>query len=172
VIVKTRHLLTVIAFCFVLAASAQAQCTALDAVQILPAAYREGVLKISADNGVPNPQRWYFIARKTGVQRAESLTVQGQEIVGEKRSLDLRTIIENPSPIDFSRVKINSNAAWDIAMKYASDKGRKLASVSYVLQQKGASSAPLWSVWCYDPAGGSIGLVTLMATSGEIVSSE
>jgi len=51
--------------------------------------------------------------------------------------LDLRTITENPSAIDFLRIKINSSAAWDIAMKYASDKGRNLASVSYVLQQKG-----------------------------------
>lgn len=169
---KTLLLLSVFTFSFAFGRSAQADGTALDAVQILPAAYRDGVLKISADNGIPNPPQWYFIARKPGVQRAESLTVQGQEIVGEKRSLDLRTIIDNPSPIDFSRVKINSNAAWDIAVKYAGDKGRKLGSVSYALQQKGASSVPLWSVWCYDPAGGYIGLVTLLASSGDIVSAE
>lgn len=86
--------------CCALGSSAQAQGRSLDAVQILPAAYREGVLK------------------------------------------------------------------------YASETGRKLGSVSYALQQKGAASAPLWSVWCYVPTGGYIGLVTLMATSGDIVSAE
>ena len=168
-----RPLLLVAALLSLLPTATFAQNTALDAVQLLPASYRTGVLKISADNGNPNPPQWYFIARGGyGDGKLHSVTIQDGDIISDKPSLDLRTLIGDPSPIDFDRVKINSTDAWSAALKYASDKGRKLGSVSYALQQKGSKASPIWSVWCYDKAGSYIGLITLLATSGDILSSE
>ncbi|MDX2080182.1 MAG: hypothetical protein SFU53_05300 [Terrimicrobiaceae bacterium] len=147
--------------------------TALQAVQVLPAFYRDNVYRVSADNGTPNPPQWFFTVRSnSGGGGLHSVTVQDQEIISDKRSLDIRTLVTDPSPIDFARVRIDSDAAWNVAGQFCQQKGRKLGSASFVLQQKGVTSAPLWSVWCYDAAGNYIGLVTLLATSGDVISSE
>lgn len=150
--------------------SASAQGTLLNAVQALPAADRDRVFRVSADNGQPDPGQWYFTVRGNGGLR--SITVQNQEIIGDKRTLDLRTLVTDPAPINFGRVTVDSPGAWAAAEKYVAGKGRKLGTVSYVLEQKGSAATPVWSVWSYDPAGSYIGLITLSAATGEILSSE
>jgi len=144
---------------------------ALAAMALVPPLYGDGILKISADNGTPNPPAWYILAKKTEGE-VFSITVSQGQITEEKPSLNLRALLGNPSAINLAKVTVDSNGAWDAAMAYCTKKGKSLGSVSYALQQKGRDAAPVWEVWCYAEDGGYIGYLQLLATTGAIVSSE
>lgn len=147
--------------------------SALDAVKILPASARESIMKISADNANPDPQTWYFIARNGyGEGTLRSITVQDGQVTSNKRSLDIRTLIDDSAPINLSQVRVDSDDAWGVAKRWVEKRGRRLASASFILQQKGRGAVPVWSVWCYGRDGGYIGRVDVLASTGDIVSSE
>lgn len=142
------------------------------ALEALPPQYRDGVLKLSADNGVPNPKTWYVVAKNSRQNGAmyQVAIAQGQ-IVSEKISLDLRAAIKDSS-IDLSKVLVDSDGAWAAGARYCSSKGRTLGNASYALQQQGRDAAPVWSIWCYDANVKYIGLVKVLATTGAVISSE
>lgn len=141
------------------------------ALALVPATYGDGILKLSADNGTPNPPTWYILAKKTEGE-IYSITISQGQITEEKPSFNLRALLGNPTAIDLSKVTIGSNGAFEIAGGYCAKKGRKLASVSYALQQKGPDAAPVWAVWCYGGDGSYIGYLEILATTGDVVSSE
>ncbi|MBN8709695.1 MAG: hypothetical protein BGO12_08165 [Verrucomicrobia bacterium 61-8] len=158
--------------CGVLPVVAQDSGGALAALQALPPKYRDGVLKLSADNGTPNPPQWYVTALNSGANDTiHSITITDGQITSEKLSLDLRSALQN-SPLNLSAIRIGSTEAWNAAANYCTGKGKTLGSVSYVLQQQGKDAAPLWSIWCYDKGGSYIGFLKLLATTGTVISSE
>lgn len=110
------------------------------AIAAVPAYLRDGIVKVSADNGTPNPPAWYFTA-KTGNGEVYSVTVAQGQVVAEKPSLNLRALLTNPSEINLARLTVGSNGAWAAAQNYTQSKGRTLGSVSYVLEQKGRDAA-------------------------------
>lgn len=44
--------------------------------------------------------------------------------------------------------------------------------MSYVLQQTGADSAPVWQIWCYDRGGRYFGYLEIAATNGTVISTD
>jgi hypothetical protein len=168
-----RILLTsLLLFCGFCAAQAADVNGALAALNALPLQYRSGVLKVSADNGVPNPTTWYIVAKNSRQDEAmyQIAIAQGQ-VISEKISLDLRAAIKNSS-IDLSKVLVDSAGAWAAGEAYCTRKGKKLGNASYALQQQGRDAAPVWSIWCYDANVKYIGLVKVLATTGAVISSE
>jgi hypothetical protein len=136
--------------------------SALGALSILPPEYQGYVVKVSADNGDPgDPEGGLF-----------SITIANSEIVQEKPSLNLGELFRNPSPIAIERMTIDSPAAFDIAQQFAAANDRTLATVSYVLQQTGADSAPVWQIWCYDRGGRYFGYLEIVATNGTVISND
>lgn len=162
------------AFCLLTIVQANADAgTALSAVEALPIKYKHGVIKISADNGDPEPPQWYFVAKNSDRDDVTySITVVQGQITAEKPTLDLRALIRDAAPINFSRVTLDSAGAWAIAEKYVTANGKKLGSVSYALQQQGRDATPIWSVWCYDLNTRYLGLLQILATDGTVISSE
>lgn len=145
---------------------------ALEALEKLPPKYRDGILKISADNGTPIPPSWSIVARNAYEGGSiYNIEMSQGAIIRERVSLDLRTALSD-SPMNLSKITVGSDGAWKAGEKYSASKGKTLGSVSYALQQKGRDAAPIWSVWCYDQGGSYIGLVTILATNGAVVSSE
>lgn len=141
------------------------------AIAAVPAHLRDGIVKITADNGNPNPPTWYIVAKNAGGE-VFSVSVADGQVTEEKPSLNFRALFTQPAPIDLARLSVGSDGAWTIAQNYASKKGRALGSVSYALEQKGRAAAPLWSVWCYAPDGSYIGYLEILATTGAVISSE
>lgn len=147
--------------------------SALQALKALPASARGNVLRISADNANPEPVTWYFIARSGfGEGSLRSITVQDGAVTANRPSFDVRTLVNDSSPIDFSRVRIDSDAVWDIARRFASERGRRLGNVSLNLAQRGRGATAVWAVWCYDRAGNFFGRLNVLASTGDILSSE
>jgi hypothetical protein len=141
------------------------------AIAAVPVFLRDGIVKVSADNGTPNPPAWYFIA-KTGNGEAYSVTVVDGQVTEQKPSLNLRALFAMPTTINLARLSVGSNGAWAAAVNYAQSKSKTLGSVSYVLEQKGQDAAPVWSIWCYTRDGYSIGYFQLLADTGKVFNAE
>ena len=146
---------------------------AIATINALPQQYRSGVLKLSADNAAPNPDSWYLVAQRNGDDsNIHNLTVTGGQIVSDKRTIGLREIFGQAGPVSVPKVAVDSRDAFDIAQKYARANGKTVGSVSFALQQKGGSSAPIWSVWCYSPGGSYQGLLQILATDGTVIAND
>ena len=157
--------------CLLIASTSALADTASRASLTLPDKYREAIVRVSADDGDPDPEDWYFICRaahsKEGIV---SFTVRDRRIVSQKPSLDLRILLGNFTPIDFSQVQVDSRLAWEIAQRYVSkEKGAKLGSVSFLLTQKGQGASPIWSLWCYAPDASYLGLLKILASTGDVI---
>jgi hypothetical protein len=142
-------------------------------LQALPQDYRNGILKVSADNADPNPDIWYVTAqssaKKSGIQNFQLASTQ---VVSEKPALGLREIFSSAKPIDLSKVQLDSRDAFDIAQRYALANGKTIGSVSFILNQQGDSAVPIWSVWCYAPNGTYLGEMQLLATDGSVIAND
>jgi hypothetical protein len=147
--------------------------TALGALSVLPPQYQNYIVKLSADNGNPNPAEWYILAyRGSPEEGLFSIAIANGEIIEEKPSFNLGELFKNPSPIAVERIAIDSPTAFEIAEELAAANGRNLDTVSYVLQQTGPDSAPVWQIWCYDRGGRYFGYLEIVATSGAVISTE
>lgn len=145
--------------------------SALRASLALPDKYREAIVRISADDGNPDPQDWYFICRAAHSEEGiVSITVRNRKIISLKPSLDMRVLLGDFSAIDLSKVQVDSRGAWEIARRYvANEKGATLGSACFLLTQKGEGASPIWSVWNYAPNGSYIGLLKILASTGDVI---
>jgi hypothetical protein len=147
--------------------------SALGALNILPPEYQNFVVKVSADNGTPDPPQWYILAyRGTPEAGLFSIIVANGQIVQEKPSFNVGELFKIPNPISIERVTIDSRSAFDIASQFAAANEQTLQSVSYVLQQTGLDSSPVWKLWCYDRRGSYFGYVEISATNGTLISTD
>jgi hypothetical protein len=174
-----RHLLLSIAIMSLhtaiprLASAQSVSNSALGALSVLPPEYQAYIVKLSADNGNPNPPEWYFLAyRGSPEEGLFSIAIANGEIVEEKPSFNLGELFRNPSSIAVEKIAIDSPTAFEIAKEVAAANGRNLDTVSYVLQQTGPDSAPVWQIWCYDRGGEYFGYLEIAATSGAVISTE
>ena len=98
--------------------------------------------------------------------------VANGEIVQEKPTFNVGELFKIPNPIAIERITIDSRSAFEIASQFAAANDQTLASVSYVLQQTGADSSPIWKLWCYDRRGSYFGYIEISATNGTLISTD
>lgn len=165
-----------IALAFLLASSALHAMDskgALACLEALPEKYRNGVLKLSADNADPDPDTWYVSAQAGRDDKGmRSIQVASGQIISDKPALGLREIFSSAKPLDLSKVQLDSREAFDIAQQYAGANGKQIGTVSFVLNQQGSSAVPIWSIWCYGPNGTYFGEMQLLATDGTVISND
>lgn len=146
---------------------------ALACLEALPEKYRNGVLKLSADNADPDPDTWYVSAQAGPDDKGmRSIEVASGQIISDKPALGLREIFSSAKPLDLSKVQLDSREIFDIAQQYAGANGKQIGTVSFVLNQQGSSAVPIWSVWCYGPNGTYFGEFKLLATDGTVISND
>jgi len=168
----TRSLLLSVAAVFLAALSIHAAepGSAVQALNALPAAYRNGVVWVSADNANPNPAQWYITARNSGRGGGHvNIIVARGRIISERPTLSPRAITRQLSPINIRNVRFNSTDLWKEAGRFAEKRGQSIGSLSLQLQQRGTNATPIWSVWCYNRRGSYIGFFSALATTGEII---
>jgi hypothetical protein len=142
---------------------------ALACLQGLPEKYRDGVLKLSADNADPNPDAWDLSVQSGGDDsNIHNLTFAGGRITSDRRTLGFREIFSGAAPISLGKVEVDSRDAFAIAQRYARANRAMIGNVCFALEQRGAT--PIWSVWCYGPDGSYLGLMKLRATDGSVIS--
>ena len=146
---------------------------ALACLEALPEKYRNGVLKLSADNADPDPDTWYVSAQAGPDDKGmRSIEVASGQIISDKPALGLREIFSSAKPLDLSKVQLDSREIFDIAQQFAGANGKQIGTVSFVLNQQGSSAVPIWSVWCYGPNGTYFGELQFLATDGTVISND
>jgi hypothetical protein len=142
-------------------------------LRALPAEFQNGVLKLSADNCDPNPERWYIAAKSDlkegGVHNFEMAAGQ---VLSNKPALGLVQLLRSNKPIAISKVEFDSRDAFDQAQSHANANGKTLGSTSLALTQQGEGATPIWSVWCYGPDGTYFGEMQMLATDGTVISND
>jgi hypothetical protein len=149
--------------------------SAKTALQDLPPHFAKEIVRVSADDGRPNPTHWYVLARN----RLEpgpflknplySITIANGQLSEAKRYVDLREILNRRNFVDPSRVRVDSAEAFEIARNALGPVGQGMQSASYQLTQRGPSD-PIWHIWAYGKFNRYIGMVKLSAKSGEVLS--
>ena len=146
---------------------------ALANLRAVPAEFKNGILKVSADDCAPNPDIWYVAAKsknkKGGFREFE---LAAGQVISSKVSLGLRETFSSNKPIDLSKIQFDSRDAFDLAQRYARANGKTLGSVSFSLTQQGTASVPVWYVWCYGPRDNYFGQMQFLASDGTVISND
>jgi hypothetical protein len=148
------------------------------ALQVLPPHFATEVVRLSADNGRPNPTRWYVLARNRRAgglvvrDPLYSITIAGGQLSEAKRSLDARQIFNRKNFIDIPSVRIDSSDAFTIARDALGPAGQRMRSASYQLTQRGPTADPIWEVWGYGGSNRYLGVVKLSARTGTVISTQ
>ena len=151
---------------------------AIAALRALPPQFTREVVRLSADNGRPNPARWYVLARnpdEAGLivkNPLYSITIVRGQLSEAKRYVDARQIFNQRNFINLARVRVDSSEAFQIARESLGSAGQKMLSASYQLTQTGPGADPIWDVWAYGRSNHYIGVVKLSAKSGDVISSK
>ena len=148
------------------------------ALQALPPQFAREVVRLSADNGRLDPMRWYVLARN----RREgglfvknplySITITDGQISEAKRFVDARQIFNRRNFINIPSVRIDSSVAFSIARNALGPAGQRMRSASYQLTQRGPAADPIWEVWAYGNSNRYLGVVTLSARTGAVISTK
>jgi hypothetical protein len=148
------------------------------ALRALPPHFTKEVVRVSADNGRPNPTRWYVLARN----RSEagwfvknplySITITDGQLSEAKRSVDARQILNQRNFINIPSVRIDSSVAFSIARNAFGPAGQRMRSASYQLTQRGSTADPIWEVWGYGKSNRYLGVVRLSARTGVVLSTK
>lgn len=150
---------------------------AIGALQALPPHFADQIVRVSADNGRPNPARWYVLARnprEAGFLVKDplySITIVRGQLSEAKRSLDARQVMNRRNFVDLARVRVDSDQAFEITRNALGSAGEKMRSASYQLTQIGPAADPIWDVWAYGKRDRYLGVVRLSARTGDVISS-
>jgi hypothetical protein len=148
------------------------------ALQVLPPHFATEVVRLSADNGRPNPTRWYVLARNRRAgglvvrDPLYSITIAGGQLSEAKRSLDARQIFNRKNFIDIPSVRIDSGDAFSIARDALGPAGQRMRSASYQLTQRGPTANSIWEVWGYGSSNRYLGVVKISASTGAVISTQ
>ncbi len=146
---------------------------ALAALAQLSPNLTRGVLRVTADNGNPNPITWYIQARdRSDGNRQIGIMVTNGVIARQRPRLDLRQALFPGTAITLSQVRVDSNEAFAIAQRFTRANSFRLGTVSYRLEQETPSAPPIWSVWCYNLEGRYIGFLRILATNGSVIETD
>lgn len=148
------------------------------ALQALPPHFAREVVRLSADNGRPDPKRWYVLARnrnEAGLlvkNPLYSITIADGQLSEAKRFVDARQIFNRRNFINIPSVRVDSSVAFSIARNALGPAAQGMRSASYQLTQTGRSADPIWDVWGYGSSNRYLGVVRLSARTGAVISTK
>ena len=147
-----------------------------DALGALPKPFVRQIVRISADNGRPNPLTWYILARNASEggwfvnNPLYSITIRGGNLVEAKRYVDVRQLLNWEDFVSTKKINLDAAEAFAVARKALGPKGKAMLTASYVMTQKGRSADPVWAVYGYGKSNRYLGEVKLSARTGAIIS--
>ena len=136
------------------------------------AATTEGILLLQSAPSAAEPVQWSVFARdpfRQGDVVRANLNLEGRSWsvrpAGAGRGLLRRTPAE---PINFSKVKVRSSEAREVASRAAAETNTVFATVEYQLAVDSPGMAPEWGIALINAAGAEVGFVLVNAENGQI----
>lgn len=126
------------------------------------------VLGVVGFSGQPTPQRWLILSRSDGGGLTE-IAWSGGKVVDE-RSIDRLPGQDLPDiPIDFDKVRVDSDEAFRIAWELAERNQVRFAAVHFHLRCRDRGNEPVWFLKLLGAAQDSRGVVYLSAITGDVL---
>jgi len=154
-------------------AAVRGEGTALDALKLIPKDVAKRLARIEAREGSPSPERWYLLvhdpAEQSGVR--EFVVADGKFVTSRTLSQFADTL-KPADVIGADTVKVDSSHVAKLAAAFAEANGAKVGSLNYELTRDAASNLPAWKVTVLDASGDQLGVLTVNATRGAVLSSD
>ncbi len=132
------------------------------------AAVRGELLELTGERGEPRPQVWKAVF----VDPSARGGIREVEVTGGAVS-SLRTPVQGYAPggvpIPLTRLKIDSDAAFEKANKLAIAQRLSFHWVDYTLRANQVTGAPMWVLRLYDNMGAQVGVMQISADNGEVI---
>ncbi len=162
-----------IVFCLLTTVAASAA-TAYEALQTIKATRGDTILnqlvEARGESGQPQPQSWTIMMNDSSARGGiREFVVSGGQILSERTPVRGFGGQRDFPALNFSRLNLDSDGAFDIIEKQATARQLAFNSVDYTLRTDEASGAPLWVIRVYDYMGAPVGRMQISAENGEVV---
>lgn len=145
---------------------------AVAAMLALDPKYAGGIVDVSASGGTPEPKQWIILARDTADQGVlHRITVADGQVISDVPSVNLVESMRQRVVIVPQSVQVDSGDAYLVVEPIAAASGKIIGHVDYSLHQEASDAGAVWTVNCFDLDGVYIGKVSLLASSGDVLSS-
>lgn len=157
-----------------LAGSVAAQDTAYTALRTLRSERGElpmqQVVHVEGEYGQSQPAAWkIFLQDPAARGGVRELVIQQGRIASERTPVRGFGWVSDRSPLNFSRLNLDSNGAFKLANQAAIERRLGFNSVNYELASDPASGAPVWDLTLFDNLGKLVGRMQISAESGKVV---
>ena len=168
--------MTLRAFLFLLtaiAAFAQGEGSALDALRLIPKDAAKRLARIEAREGAPAPERWYLLVYEPVEKRGlREFVVAGGKLVTSRTLSQFAETLKPEEIIGADALKVDSILIAKLAAAFAEANGKKAGLLNYELARDPFSGVPVWKVTVLDTAGDQIGMLTVSATKGAVFAAD
>jgi hypothetical protein len=128
------------------------------------------LVSLSGDRGEPQPSAWTLIfsdpQARGGVREVE---VANGEVISQRTPLRGYTDATAQPPIQITRLKVDSDEAFQIANRQAKAKHIGFHWIDYSMRANNVDGTPLWILRLYDYMGAQVGIIEISAENGTIV---
>jgi len=148
--------------------------TAYEALQVVKQSRGDAVLKnlveVRGETGQPQPQSWTILMSDASARGGvREFVVTGGEIASERTPVRGVADARQSTALDFARLNLDSDGAFKLANKAASEAKVGFHSVDYTLRTNSADGAPQWQLRLSDYMGAPVGDLEISAESGKVV---
>lgn len=152
-------------------ASAVEPLSALQALRLLPKADAAKLARIEAREGVPAPERWYFLIHEpTAPSGLREFVIVGREIVAAREISQFASRVQTAEILGNQPLRVDSAEVARLALEYAKANGKEVYALNYELSKDGEKAVPIWKVSCLNQRGDSVGQLCITALLGSVVS--
>lgn len=156
---------------FVSVAVAQGDGSALGALKSIPQGAAKRLARIEGRDAVAVPERWYFIVHDPALPRGmREFVVAGGKVVASRELSQFAETVSATDVVGSDAVKLDSDRVARLATLFAGANGGKVGSVNFELSRDVVANAPVWRATVLDPVGDQLGVVTVHALKGELLS--
>jgi len=154
-------------------AGAQDKPTAKQATSVvagLSPVFSARILEITGKKGVTQPEVWKFLIQDRAIRSGlRVVEVRNGRVVKEQTPTSGYVTSGTPSTINMGMVRIDSDAAFQIANKQAVKANVGFDSADYALRMDLNSGRPVWVLTLNDQAHRTVGTVFISSDSGKVV---
>lgn len=128
------------------------------------------LVEMTGERGEPRPQEWKLVYSDPGARGGvREVLASGDVVISERTPLRGYSGISASPPILLSRLKIDSDGAFDIANKQAARRRVGFNWVDYTLRANNVTGAPMWILRLYDNMGAQVGVLQISGEDGSIL---
>lgn len=128
------------------------------------------LVEMTGERGEPRPQEWKLIYRDPAARGGvKEIVASGDVVVSERTPLRGHSSIGNSQPVVLTRLKVDSDGAFDIANRQATTRRLGFNWVDYTLRANNVTGAPMWILRLYDNMGAQVGVIQISAEDGSII---